>query len=52
VELARFEEFKQLARDDRKFFLKDHLQHKVIAVYGTHIGMISNFVSVDMDSMS
>jgi len=40
VELARFEEFKQLARDDRKFFLKDHLQHKVIAVYGTHIGMM------------
>jgi aldehyde:ferredoxin oxidoreductase len=40
VELARPEEFKQLAQDDREFFLKDHLQHDVIAVYGTHIGMM------------
>lgn len=41
VELANPEEFKQLAREDRGFFLKDHLQHEVIAVYGTHIGMMS-----------
>jgi len=41
VELARPEEFKRLAREDREFFLKDHLQHEVIAVYGTHIGMMS-----------
>ena len=41
VELARPEEFKKLAREDREFFLKDHLQHEVVAVYGTHIGMMS-----------
>ena len=41
VELASPEEFRHLAREDRKFFLKDHLQHEVIAVYGTHIGMMS-----------
>ncbi len=40
VELASPEEFRQLAREDREFFLKDHLQHEVIAVYGTHIGMM------------
>ena len=41
VELAKRGEFKQLAREDREFFLQDHLQHEVIAVYGTHIGMMS-----------
>ncbi|HEC33719.1 MAG TPA: aldehyde ferredoxin oxidoreductase [Chloroflexi bacterium] len=41
VALANPGEFGQLAREDREFFLKDHLQHKVIAVYGTHIGMMS-----------
>lgn len=41
VELASPEEFKQLAQEDREFFFKDHLQHEVIAVYGTHIGMMS-----------
>jgi aldehyde:ferredoxin oxidoreductase len=41
VELARPEGFKQLAREDREFFLKDHLQHEVIAKYGTHIGVMS-----------
>lgn len=41
VALARPEAFKRLAREDREFFLKDHLQHEVIAVYGTHIGMMS-----------
>lgn len=41
VELANPEEFKQLAREDKEFFLKDHLQHEVIARYGTHIGMMS-----------
>ncbi len=41
VELARPEEFMQLAQEDRGFFFKDHLQHEVIAKYGTHIGMMS-----------
>jgi len=41
VELASPDEFRHLAQEDRKFFLKDHLQHEVIAVYGTHIGMMS-----------
>jgi len=41
VSLAHPEEFRRLAREDREFFLKDHLQHEVIAVYGTHIGMMS-----------
>ncbi|HID86632.1 MAG TPA: aldehyde ferredoxin oxidoreductase [Anaerolineae bacterium] len=41
VELAHPEAFKQLAREDREFFLKDRLQHEVIAVYGTHIGVMS-----------
>lgn len=41
VELANPEEFKQLAREDKEFFLKDHMQHEVIAKYGTHIGMMS-----------
>jgi len=41
VELANPEEFKQLAQEDKEFFLKDHLQHEVIARYGTHIGMMS-----------
>jgi aldehyde:ferredoxin oxidoreductase len=41
VELANPEEFKQLAREDREFFLTDHLQHEVIATYGTHIGMMT-----------
>lgn len=40
VKLARPDEFKKLAREDMDFFLKDHMQHKVIAVYGTHIGMM------------
>ena len=40
VKLARPDEFKQLAGEDMDFFLKDHMQHKVIAVYGTHIGMM------------
>jgi aldehyde:ferredoxin oxidoreductase len=40
VELARPDEFKQLAREDMEFFLKDQTQRKVIAVYGTHIGMM------------
>jgi aldehyde:ferredoxin oxidoreductase len=40
VELARPDEFKQLAREDMEFFLKDHTQRNVIAVYGTHIGMM------------
>ena len=41
VPLANPEEFKALAREDREFFLKDPMQHEVIAVYGTHIGMMS-----------
>jgi len=41
VELADPKEFKKLAKEDWKFFLKDHLQHEVIAKYGTHIGMMS-----------
>ena len=41
VELANPKEFKQLAEEDRQFFLKDHMQHEVIAKYGTHIGMMS-----------
>ncbi|GAI03122.1 unnamed protein product, partial [marine sediment metagenome] len=41
VELADPEEFEKLAKEDWEFFLKDHLQHEVIAKYGTHIGMMS-----------
>lgn len=41
VELANPEEFKQLAQEDEEFFLKDYMQHEVIAKYGTHIGMMS-----------
>jgi len=41
VELANPEKFGQLAREDRRFFLKDHLQHEVVAVYGTHLGVMS-----------
>jgi aldehyde:ferredoxin oxidoreductase len=40
VELARPDEFKQLAHEDMEFFLKDQIQRNVIAVYGTHIGMM------------
>lgn len=40
VKLARPDEFKQLAREDMEFFLKDRTQRKAIAVYGTHIGMM------------
>jgi aldehyde:ferredoxin oxidoreductase len=40
VELARPDEFSQLAHEDRGFFLKDQMQHNVISVYGTHIGMM------------
>ena len=40
VKLARPDEFKQLAHEDMEFFLKDQTQRKVIAVYGTHIGMM------------
>jgi aldehyde:ferredoxin oxidoreductase len=39
VELARPEDFKKLAEEDRQFFLKDKVQQEVIAVYGSHIGM-------------
>ena len=40
VKLAKPEEFRQLASEDREFFLKDWLQREVVAVYGTHIGMM------------
>lgn len=40
VKLKRIGEFRQLAREDMQFFLKDQMQRKVIAVYGTHIGMM------------
>jgi aldehyde:ferredoxin oxidoreductase len=40
VELAMPEDFKQLAAEDRQFFLKDKTQREVIAVYGSHIGMM------------
>lgn len=40
VKLAQPDEFKQLVREDMKFFLKDRMQRKAIAVYGTHIGMM------------
>ena len=41
AKLARPEEFKQLAREDWEFFLKDRLQREVVAVYGTHIGVMN-----------
>jgi aldehyde:ferredoxin oxidoreductase len=41
VKLAHPDEFRRLAREDREFFLRDQLQHEVIAKYGTHIGMTS-----------
>ncbi|MGR6836425.1 aldehyde ferredoxin oxidoreductase family protein [Syntrophomonas erecta] len=39
VAVARPEEFKDLAREDRDFFLNDDFQREVAAVYGSHIGM-------------
>ncbi|MFX1513893.1 MAG: aldehyde ferredoxin oxidoreductase family protein [Promethearchaeota archaeon] len=41
VELARPKEFKELVRDDRQFFRKDKMQREIVAVYGTHIGMMN-----------
>lgn len=41
VEVARPEEFSKLAREDREFFLKDKFHREVVAVYGTHIGVLS-----------
>ncbi len=41
VKLADPEEFNRLAKEDREFFFKDHMQHEVVAVYGTHIGMVN-----------
>jgi aldehyde:ferredoxin oxidoreductase len=40
VKLAEPEVFKQLAGEDREFFLNDPFQRNVVAVYGTHIGMM------------
>ena len=41
VGLAMPAEFRRLAREDRQFFMNDSLQQDIVAVYGTHIGMIS-----------
>ncbi len=41
VALARPEEFKKLAGEDRDFFLNDPAQKGIVGVYGTHIGMMS-----------
>ncbi len=40
VKMASPGEFIRLANEDRRFFSKDHLQHEVIAKYGTHIGIL------------
>ena len=41
VALARPEEFRALAEEDRRFFLTDEFQHGVVRKYGTHIGVLS-----------
>jgi len=41
VALARPEEFRRLAREDLQFFLEDPFQRQVVAVHGSHIGMVS-----------
>jgi len=40
VSLADPDEFRELAREDRDFFLNDPFQKEVVAVYGSHIGML------------
>lgn len=40
VSLADPDEFRDLARADRDFFLNDPFQKEVVAVYGSHIGML------------
>jgi len=39
VELAKPDEFKELAREDRMYFLKDKIQRE-IHEYGTHLGVV------------
>lgn len=39
VPVAHSDEFANLAREDRDFFLQDEFQREVAAVYGSHIGM-------------
>ncbi len=41
VGLARPEEFMELAKADRHFFITDDFQHNVVRKYGTHIGVLS-----------
>jgi aldehyde:ferredoxin oxidoreductase len=45
VPLADPETFERLAREDRDFFLHDPVQRGIVAVYGTHIGMMSWYPS-------
>ncbi len=40
VSLADPDEFRELAREDRNFFLNDPFQKELVAVYGSHIGML------------
>jgi aldehyde:ferredoxin oxidoreductase len=41
VELANPEEFAHLTWEDIDFFQRDHTQNDAVAVYGTHLGMMS-----------
>ncbi len=45
VPLADPEAFERMAGEDRAYFLRDPVQRGVIAVYGTHIGMMSWYPS-------
>lgn len=37
VDLADSDEFKRLAREDRKYFFQDKIQQEIVKKYGTHI---------------
>lgn len=40
VDLAMPEEFEELVREDKEYFLRDRMQREVIGVYGSHMGML------------
>lgn len=45
VNLADSEKFKELAREDREFFLKDKFQQEIVKNYGSHYGIVNWFPS-------
>ena len=40
-EIASKEDFKQLSKEDKDFFLKDKFHKEQVGVYGTHLGMLN-----------